>query len=329
MYEFEGLYSGNRLVPQILDKSTNEAVKGILDGLHHTPKHIDISLLCNNYYETSEFPTNTDHLNSTSLRKSRIIKSNCDAIKSLFCDKEKFRIVEVGNDCTLKTKSIIEILWKSNLPFEFVPISSSKSYLEFYLTQLWQQFPAINVFPLAGNSLDILADLASDSIQKMVVLNDFAAKGNDIEKHLLVEQVSSVLIPGDLVQIDFELKNDPRNLSKEIADSAFKNALISELNEMLLGNFDKNSFIIYPNYNPQTGELHTCLVSTKQQKVYVAIADETLSFKMWDCISIESTKKYDTEEIESFALSTGFIPCITLYDNNRQICCAFWQKAKG
>lgn len=326
MYEFEGHFSSNKLVPQILDKSTNEAVKGILDGLRRTPKHLDISHFYSNSDLTSISLTKADFLNNHILQRSKLIKSNKETIQNIFANKEEIRLIEVGNHSSLKTKSIIEILWNSNIRFEFIPISNSKSYLEYYLTELWQQFPSINVFPLAGNYVDILADLASDSTPKLVVLSDLVTKESGEEKRQLLEQVSTTLNHGDLIQIDFELKNDPRILSKNLLDNTLKNALISTLNEILLGNFDEGSFIYYPHYNPQTGELRTNLVSTKKQNVYLAIADETISFKMWECISIESIQRYDPEEIENFAHSTGFTPHITLYDYNRQTCCSFWQK---
>jgi L-histidine Nalpha-methyltransferase len=327
MYEFEGLYSSNKLAPQILDKSTKEAVKEIIDGLRGTPKRLDIGHLYNNYDLASISLTKANFLNNRILQRSTLIKSNKGAIQNIFDHKAEIRLIEVGNDCNLKTKSIIEILLDSNIRFEFIPISNSKSYLEYYLTELWNQFPSINVFPLAGNYVDILADLASDSIPKLVVLSDLVTKESGEEKQPLVVQVGSALAPGDWVQVDFELKNDPRILSRNVPDNALKNAFIGTLNEMLLGNFDGDGFIYYPHYNPQTGELRTNLVSTKKQTVYLAIADETISFKMWECISIESILRYDSDEIENFALNAGFTPRLTLSDHNRQTCCSFWQKA--
>ncbi|WP_320053087.1 L-histidine N(alpha)-methyltransferase [uncultured Acetobacteroides sp.] len=327
MYDFEGQLGNNKLVPQILDKSTNETIKEILEGLRRTPKHLDICHFYSSSDFTSSSSTKAAFLNNRILRRSKLIKSNKETIQNIFSDKEKIRLVEVGNDSSSqKTKSIIEILWESNIQFEFIPISNSKRYLEYYITELWQQFPSINVFPLAGNYLDILADLASESTPILVVLSDLVTKEGREEKKQRIEQVSSTLNYGDWVQIDFELKADPRILSKSTPDNAPKKALISTLNEMLQGNFDEASFIYYPHYNPQTGEQQTCLVSTKRQNVYLAIADETISFKMWECISIESVQRYAPKEIESLAHSTGFIPRITLFDYSRQTCCSFWQK---
>lgn len=327
MYDFEGQLGSNKLVPQILDKSTNETIKEIIEGLRCTPKHLDICLFYSNSDFSSSSSTKADFLNNRILRKSKLIKSNKETIQNIFSDKEKIRLVEVGNDSSSqKTKSIIEILWGSNVLFEFIPISNSKSYLEYYLTELWQQFPSINVFPLAGNYIDILSDLTSESTPKLVVLSDLVTKKGGEEMQQLLEQVNSVLNHGDWAQIDFELKNDPRILSKNTPDNAPTKALISTLNEMLLGNFNEANFIYYPHYNPQTGELRTCLVSTKRQNVYLAIADKIISFKMWECISIGSVQRYAPEEIESLAHSTGFIPRITLLDYSRQTCCSFWQK---
>ena len=325
MYEFKDNFH-NKLTPLIFDKSTHERVNNILKGFRHTPKHIDTNHLMNSNESAYDSFSKASPLNNLIYSKSKAISSNRDAIKELFTNEEKIRLIEIGNSNSLKVKSLIGILQASNIQFEILPISNSKTYLEYYLTMLWQQFPSINIFPLAGNYIDILTDLASDNTSKLVVLSNPTAKQNREETAFQVEQISKRLSAGDWIQIDFELKSDPRHLSNERTSCACKDALINELNEILLGNFDANCFIYYSNYCPQTGKLQTCLVSTKPQKVYLAIINETISFKMWECISIESIQKYDAEEITNFALNAGFIPRLTLYDYNRQNCCAFWQK---
>lgn len=259
------------------------------------------------------------------LRKYQALQSNSEAIVSILNSKGKVRLIELSNDSSIKTKLLIEMLLHAGIQIELIPISTSKNFLEYYLNELRSLFPSLNIFPLAGNYADILADLKHDYISKLVLLSDSKDDVAEGSTPQILKQLNGELCTGDWVQVDFEIKNDPRILPEDIP-TASKNALIDGLNSTLLANFDSDGFVLYPFYNPQSGYFQTCLVSTKNQTVHISATDETTTLKAWETITLDTVKRYDADEVAQISLSTGFTACFDFYDSTKQTCCSFWQK---
>lgn len=326
-------YSPEPLQPQILDDSTSKFVSDILRGLKSTPKYLQSKYFYDHIGDA--LFQQIMHLDEYYLTRAEmeIIEAEKNNILDFFISERPFRLIELGAGDGLKTKVLLKHFYESKASFEYIPIDISKNVIESLIKELWAEFDKLSIFPLVGDYFDILSELKTDHLARKVVLFLGSNIGNFDSKETtqFLSHLSEVLNPKDLLFIGFDLKKNPHTIHRAYNDingitESFNFNMLDRINKTLNGDFIRDKFIHYPTYDPQNGECRSYLVSKEDQVVNLSLINEQITFKAWECIHMETSKKYNEEEIVSLAHRANFYPIAYFYDSNHLFLDTIWER---
>ncbi len=243
-------------------------------------------------------------------KELEIFKEQNEDIRKTICNQQPFWLIELGAGDGRKTKVLLKHFLKQGVDFKYIPVDISENVLEILSRNLKKEIPNLNIEPYQGDYFDALSNI-SDGGRRNVVFFLGSNVGNfsrDVASQFLIK-LSNYLNPKDLLFMGVDLKKDPSKILAAYNDSEgitskFNLNLLDRINKELGGNFNTNTFLHYPYYNPQTGECRSYLISEVNQ--VVKIGDEEVHFDAWEAILMETSKKYDESELKNLANSTGF-----------------------
>ena len=240
-----------------------------------------------------------------------------------------FRIIELGAGDGLKTKVLLKFFQNHNIDFTYTPVDISGNVLDILSTNLSSEMPDLKLEPYQGDYFDALSKI-SDSAEKDVVFFLGSNVGNfpKEEASVFLSKLRTFLKRGDLLFMGVDLKKDPARIlaaynDKEGITTAFNLNLLDRINKELDGDFDRDAFMHYPYYNPQTGECRSYLISKIDQEVH--IGERTIKFRAWEAIFMEVSKKYDQVQLKELAEETGFNPIASFFASERWFADVLWE----
>ena len=98
------------------------------------------------------------------------------------------------------------------------------------------------------------------------------------------------------------------------------------MNSELGTNFDLSKFDFFPYYNPNNGELRSCIVSLEKQVVSSPILGEEFHFYPNELIHTELSKKYSLNEITLLAKQSGYRFLKNFIDDEQLFADSLWEK---
>lgn len=228
-------------------------------------------------------------------------------------DVMAFDLIELGSGDGLKTKILLRALVEQAVCFNYIPVDiSHKANIEL-VESLKREWPFLNVNARTGDYFQEVKKLNSHSGLRKVFLFLGANIGNynEEETNLFFGQLSQLCHKGDKVLIGFDLKKSPAVIMKAYNDphgytKRFNLNHLTRLNRELGASFEISNFEQHTEYNPETGEVKSYLVSQKEQTVYIADLDESFHFSKWEPIFMELSRKFNYQNIESFAENHQF-----------------------
>ena len=222
-------------------------------------------------------------------------------------------LIELGAGNGKKTKILLEELTHQQAEFQYSPIDISEEAMQALESNLLSQFPNLDLNPLVADYFKALDVLKEETSRRKVVMFLGANIGNYTHQQSvnLIQEIAKRLQKDDLLLIGFDLKKHPQVIRSAYSDSqgvtkAFNLNLLERMNRELGANFNIAHFDHYAVYEPLSGEARSYLVSQKAQKVYFEAMEKEISFKQWELIHTEISRKYDFETIESLAAETDF-----------------------
>lgn len=319
------------LMEQKFDPELQTFAKDILEGLTATPKFLPSRYFYDErgdklfqkimevpeYYLTrTEFKILQDH-------KKRILHQ---------MGGEAFDLVELGAGDGYKTKILLRYFLQEHADFQYMPIDISANVLDALARDLANAWPDLQVETVEGEYFSALSKIDQLSNRKKLVLFLGSNIGNMTTGRAVsfLSQLREKLRAGDTLLIGFDRKKDPATILAAYNDAGgvtrdFNLNLLRRINQTFEANFDLDSFIHYPTYNPLTGDTRSYLVSTQKQEVTLATLYKTISFKAWEAIDMELSKKYDQQGMESLARESGFEVVAELSDDKNYFTDAIWK----
>lgn len=244
----------------------------------------------------------------------------------------QFRLLELGAGDGFKTKVLLKHFLDKGLNFEYVPVDISANALNGLKSEVNLQLPNLPIRTVVGDYFEILSDIALDKSKKNVVLFLGSNIGNfsEDEIHVFLRSMSKSLNSGDLVLIGFDLKKDPNKILCAYNDSEgitreFNLNLLDRINRELGADFDRDKFIHYPSYNPETGKAESFIISRENQLVSIQSLNRKFEFEEWETIHLEISRKYTEKELRLYAIKAGFKPIANLKDSQGNFVDAIWQ----
>ena len=261
-----------------------------------------------------------------------ILSQQSDKILQKLNFKGKFNIVEFGSGDGLKTKQLLATFMKKGADFTYVPIDISQEAIDALEKNIISSLPGIDMEPRTGDYFDILEDLANDDTPNL-----FLFLGGNIGNYKqqdalnLLKKFNAGMKKGDLLLMGMDLQKNPRVIQKAYDDphgitKAFNMNLLKRINRELDADIKLDQFDFYCDYNPETGEVNSYLVSLKKQNVHSAALDADFAFEKDELIWTELSKKYSFEEIETLAKKSGFAVTHNFMDCKHYFTDSLWVK---
>ena len=236
-------------------------------------------------------------------------------------------IIEFGSGSSRKTRLLLEEL--NNIE-GYVPVDISKDFLHEEAEKLHEEFPDLEIKPVAADYTKPFELNMSAHAEKRVIFFPGSTIGNftpDQAKEFLFQSADLLNQSGGLL-IGVDLKKDPQILNKAYNDSEgitaeFNKNLLERINRELDGNFDLDQFRHRAFYNEEEGRVEMHLVSLENQTV--TVAGEQVEFKKGEMIHTENSYKYSVEEFEEL-ISDQYILKKTWLDSDGLFSLHYFEK---
>lgn len=241
-----------------------------------------------------------------------ILEENKDQIGEAFNSTEGFDVIELGAGDGKKTKVLLRHFIEKGFSFKYLPVDISNNVLLQLSKSLKKEIPGVTVEPQQGMYREVLQRLSDYRERKKVILFLGSNIGNLPQKEAVrfLKKISDSMSSKDLFFMGADQKKDPQKVLSAYNDSsgvtaAFNKNLLTRINRELDANFDPDSFLHWPMYNPESGVAKSFLVSKKEQTIQINSLNLEVDFAAWESIHTEISQKYDDTSIAWLAGESG------------------------
>jgi L-histidine Nalpha-methyltransferase len=287
------------------DEQTSVFARDVVDHLSQAPKRLSPKY----FYDSTGselfeqitrlpeyYPTRTE---------LGILRDRGSAISAIIPDGAA--LVEFGAGATTKVRLLL-----NQCAFgAYVPVDISGEFLEAQAGALRQDFPTLNVYPVAA---DFTAPFAlPEAVRAMPKVGFFPGStlGN-FEPHeacAFLRSARDILGKDAQMVIGVDLEKDERMLHDAYNDAAgvtarFNLNVLHRINRELGGDFDIGAFTHRAIYNRERHRIEMHLISRKAQTARVL--GRKFSFRAGESIHTESSYKYSLERFTALARGSGW-----------------------
>lgn len=245
-------------------------------------------------------------------KEYQILTHHREEIGEAFASLNGFDLIELGAGDGKKTKVLLRHFEQRNYDFKYLPVDISHNVLDQLSLSLDKEIPGLEVEPLQGTYKQVLSKLADYNDRKKVILFLGSNIGNLSEKEAVgfLTKIKNSMNDKDMFFMGVDQKKDPKLILDAYNDSAgvteaFNKNLLGRINRELEADFDPETFMHWPIYNPETGIAKSYLVSTREQTVQINSLNLEVHFQKWETIHTEVSQKYDDTSIAWLAEEAG------------------------
>jgi len=320
------------MIKEPITPARTQFLKETLIGLSASPKFMHSKYF---YDERGDYIfqqiMEMDEYYLTKAEMDILLKQSGHISKVLMESGSPFDIIELGAGDATKSIHLLKELLSRNADFRYLPIDISAHVIADLEEKLPAMLPGLKINGLNGDYLDMLQQVSKTSERRKVILFMGANIGNmnASEAEAFCAELRTQMSKDDLLIIGFDLKKSPRQILAAYNDahgitSTFNLNLLRRINEELDAEFDLSNFEHYASYDPESGSCKSYLISLKDQ--VVSIGDSAnISFSKNEYIFMEISQKYDLNEIDQMATSTGFRLQGNFFDQNAYFVDSIWQ----
>ena len=223
-----------------------------------------------------------------------------------------FRLVELGSGSSTKTRTLIDILEKSQKHIEYFPIDIS-DILRDSCKELHNDYKNLCITGIIDDyepALELVKNY--DGMNNLIVFLG-SSFGNYEPKAGLrfLQKINSLMKNNDLFLLGLDLTKDETVLEKAYNDSQgitaqFNLNVLSRINSELDANFDINKFVHHAVYNKNQNRIEMYLRSLEKQIVNIPKADLVLEIKKDELIHTENSFKFTISQIKEMSALSNF-----------------------
>ena len=264
----------------------------------------------------------------------QILEQNAaELLQHFTSENATFNLIELGAGDGYKTKVLLRHFLQQKTAFTYVPIDISENAINTLSGNISKELPDLTIKPLVMDFFQGLDFLGKQKTERKVVLFLGSSIGNfpHEDAQQLLAELHKRLSPGDLLLTGFDLRKDPEKILAAYNDSdgvtrEFNLNLLDRINHESGADFNRESFIHYPIYDPLAGEARSYLISTKKQEVYFPQQETIIHLDAWEAIHTEVSRKYSIKQTDKIAREAGFVPLKHFTDPGNLFLDALWQK---
>lgn len=291
---------------QEVDTALLEMKEEILQGLQHEQKVIPSKYL----YDTkgSELFEEITHLQEYYPTRTEIsiLQNNMQEIVNMV--GSEVLLAELGSGSSRKTRMLLDNLSR---PAAYVPIDISSDYLTHVVSQLQDDYSALEVLPLCADyTKPFYLPNTSSPYKRTIFFYPGSTIGNFVpnEAQSFLASLSHMLDTGDGLLIGVDLKKEKAVLEKAYNDSEgitarFNKNILRHINRKLDADFALPNFQHRAFYNTSKGRIEMHLISTTHQDV--TVAGERIPILKGESIHTENSYKYSLDQFSTL-IEPGF-----------------------
>ncbi|RCW38335.1 L-histidine N(alpha)-methyltransferase [Marinilabilia salmonicolor] len=305
-----------------------------LKGLSSTPKYLKSKYLYDDTgSEIFQDIMNMEEYYLTDCEYEIFSEQKDELLKAFSSNGDVFNLIELGSGDGLKTKILLSHFFNKGANFHYLPIDISQKANQYLTESLQTELPGLKVTPKTGDYFEELQKINTNEYTPKVIFFLGSNIGNFSleETRDFLRHLSNYSKKGDKVLIGFDLKKSPDVIVKAYADphghtSRFTVNHLHRLNRELGADFDPQNFFHHCTYNPQSGALKSYLVASKEQKVRIEALEQVFSFRKWEPIFMETSRKFDVAFIDQLAAEHGFKAVKSFTDKRDYFVDSLWVK---
>jgi len=306
-------------------------LQDVLKGLRSSPKYLSSKYFYDKKGdELFQKIMSSDEYYLTNAEMEIFSKQTSKMADAVLKNDKCIDVIEFGAGDATKSSYLLKELVKRKAIETYFPIDISKNIIDFLESDLPLKMPKLNIHGLPGEYFEMLTQANKFSTKRKLVLFLGANIGNFKfgEMPSFCKKLRSLLAPGDMVLIGFDLKKNPKKIVAAYNDKSgytrkFNLNLLKRMNKELNANFDRKNFDHYPTYDPETGAAKSFLISLKKQEV--EIGEEKISFQENEPVFMEISHKYSLDQIHETATTAGFQRRETFFDKNKYFVDVLWK----
>ena len=223
-----------------------------------------------------------------------------------------FRLVELGSGSSTKTRTLIDILEKSQKHIEYFPIDIS-DILRDSCKELHNDYKNLCITGIIDDyepALELVKNY-DDKNNLIVFLGSSFGNYDPKAGVRFLQKINSLMKSGDLFLLGLDLTKDETVLEKAYNDSQgitaqFNLNVLSRINSELDANFDINKFVHHAVYNKNQNRIEMYLRSLEKQIVNIPKADLVLEIKKDELIHTENSFKFTISQIKELSALSNF-----------------------
>lgn len=261
-----------------------------------------------------------------------ILSANKRILAEMLAD-EPLNLIDLGPGEGFKTEILMQEFVAHGVKFSYMPIDISETYLKNLINKFTPQFPALSFLALHADFFTGLDWIHQHSKQRNFLLFLGSSIGNFTPEETLsfLKQLHRTLNPQDYLLFGFDLCKDIDRLMRAYDDChgitrEFNFNLLHRLNRELQTHFDISTFRHYPTYNVNSRAMESYLISQKKQTIYCDELNCDFNFEYMEPIHVESSYKYQVEQIQVLAAQAGFKVVANFFDTRRYFLDSLWCK---
>ena len=223
-----------------------------------------------------------------------------------------FRLVELGSGSSTKTRTLIDILEKSQKHIEYFPIDIS-DILRDSCKELHNDYKNLCITGIIDDYEPALELVKNYDDKNNLIVFLGSSFGNYEPKAGLrfLQKINSLMKNNDLFLLGLDLTKDETVLEKAYNDSQgitaqFNLNILSRINSELDANFDINKFVHHAVYNKNQNRIEMYLRSLEKQIVNIPKADLVLEVKKDELIHTENSFKFTISQIKEMSAMSNF-----------------------
>ena len=223
-----------------------------------------------------------------------------------------FRLVELGSGSSTKTRTLIDILEKSQKHIEYFPIDIS-DILRDSCKELHNDYKNLCITGIIDDYEPALELVKNYDNKNNLIVFLGCSFGNYEPKAGLrfLQKINSLMKNNDLFLLGLDLTKDEAVLEKAYNDSQgitaqFNLNVLSRINSELDANFDINKFVHHAVYNKNQNRIEMYLRSLEKQIVNIPKADLVLEIKKDELIHTENSFKFTISQIKEMSALSNF-----------------------
>ncbi len=236
---------------------------------------------------------------------------------------EEFHLVELGSGSSVKTRLLIDILFKSQKYLQYFPIDISEILDQSAknLCMDYQNLTVTGVVDTFENGLDFIENY-DDKPNLITFLGSSFGNFDQSEGMSFLQKINTLMKSDDLFLIGLDLKKDSSVLHKAYNDTQnttakFNLNVLKRINEELGGNFKLENFEHHAVYNEEKGRIEMYLRSLSEQSVKIQKSDLSITLSKDELIHTENSHKFSINEIESSLENSNFEKLEIWFDSRK------------